>query len=166
MVATKSERRGYQPYARSAVQVNRHFKLVQFIESPWITVVAAAIIALLMLAFLWFNSTLKKSSNEVNLSLKRNTYAELVDWHTSGPLLFRCPVVWLRVRNYNSVPIKELVFHYTLFDQDDKPVDQGNHTITEEIAPGEVKNFFEEYLWFTDFNSNKLGINLTNVKAE
>lgn len=166
MAAIQSGIRKNQPFDNSIENVDRNARFLQFLESPWPTVAAAAVIVGTTLIVLSLISTVKRVDNDVNLSLTRNTYAELVDWHTSGPFMFRCPVAWIRVRNYNSVPIKELVFHYTLYDQDGNQVDHGKHTITEEIAAGRWKNFFEQYFWFTSPASCKLQLKLVNVKAE
>src|ERR1700722_5047492 len=65
--------------------------------------------------------------------LTKRTYMELVDWHVSGLWVINSPVAWIRVFNYNSVPIHNIIFQYNTFDSDGTPLDQGNYTIEESV---------------------------------
>lgn len=158
--------REIQPLEQFIENVDKNARFLQIVEPPWPTVAAAVVIIGAALLVLSLISTVKNAENHLNDNLTRNTYAELVDWHTSGPFMLRCPVAWIRVRNCNAVPIKDMVFHYTLYDQDGKIVDHGKHIISDEIAPGRWKNFFEQYFWFTNPASAKMRLQLINVKSE
>lgn len=96
--------------------------------------------------------------------LTSHTYFELVDWHVSGLWVINCPVAWVRVRNYNSVPIKEITFQYNTFDFDGTPLDQGTYTLDDGVRANSVQNFFELYLGLVNLHTDKLSVKLLSVK--
>lgn len=95
--------------------------------------------------------------------LTKNVYAELVDWHVSGLWVINCPVAWLRIANYNSVPVRNLTVQYNTYDIDGVPLDQGTYTIEDKIAPKSVRNFIELYLGLVSLHSEKLSVKLVSV---
>jgi hypothetical protein len=93
-----------------------------------------------------------------------NTRIELVDWHISGLWVINSPVCWIRVSNYNAVPIKEVTVNYTTYDYDGKPLDHGNYTIDGEVPPGTAKNFIELYIGLVNVDSDQLSVTLESAK--
>ncbi|HEY9718206.1 MAG TPA: hypothetical protein V6C69_12105 [Trichormus sp.] len=102
---------------------------------------------------------------EGNEALQKNIYIELVDWHISGLWVINAPVAWVRVKNYNNVPVKDVTIQYTTFDFDGTQLDQGNTTLGEgaEVPAGQVKNFIEQYLGLVNLRSQKLMVKLVSV---
>jgi hypothetical protein len=92
--------------------------------------------------------------------LTKNTYVELVDWHISGLWVINCPVAWVRVANYNNVPVKDIVINYRTYDFEGHALNTGTYTLEGEIAPGNVKNFIEQYLGLVDLHSEKLSVQI------
>jgi hypothetical protein len=93
--------------------------------------------------------------------LMRNTYSELVDWHISGLWVVNCPVAWVRIANYNNVPIKDIQITYKTYDYEGKQLN--TTTLEGEVAPGNVKNFIEQYLGLVDLRSEKLSVQVVGV---
>lgn len=96
-------------------------------------------------------------------ALTKGAYVELVDWHVSGLWVINCPVAWVRVANYNRIPIKDVTFHYYTYDCDGVQLDHGTYTIEGTVPPGTVKNFIELYLGLVNLHSDKLSIKLEHV---
>lgn len=99
-------------------------------------------------------------------ALTKNCYMELVDWHVAGLWVINSPVAWVRVANYNHVPVKDITFEYTTYDYENKELNRDTYTIEGSVAPGSVKNFIELYLGVVDLNSQKLSVKLVSVKKE
>ncbi|MDP3510248.1 MAG: hypothetical protein Q8T09_19925 [Candidatus Melainabacteria bacterium] len=119
---------------------------------------------LLLVSCLTFTVTVTGCTPELgDATLTQNTRIELVDWHISGLWVINCPVCWIRVANYNNVPIKDITIKYQTFDFDSKPLDQGSYTIDGEVGPGQVKNFIEQYVGIVQVESDKLKIELSTV---
>jgi hypothetical protein len=96
--------------------------------------------------------------------LTRNTVLELVDWHITGLWIINCPVAWVRVTNNNSVPIKEVVLKYYVYDENGVMKNEGDFTIPDSIVqPGVRKDFIELYLGVTDLHSERLKVTLYSV---
>jgi hypothetical protein len=89
----------------------------------------------------------------------------LVDWHISGLWIINCPVAWVRIKNYNAVPIKNILLQYNTYDEDGRPLDEGTCPIEDVMAPGEVRNFIEIYLGLVDIHSEKLSVKLLSVSG-
>jgi hypothetical protein len=118
----------------------------------------------LLASCLTFTVTVTGCTPELgDATLTQNTRIELVDWHISGLWVINCPVCWIRVANYNNVPIKDITIKYQTFDFDSKPLDQGSYTIDGEVGPGQVKNFIEQYVGIVQVESDKLKIELSTV---
>jgi hypothetical protein len=98
-------------------------------------------------------------------TLTDHTYIELVDWHISGLWVINCPVAWVRVANYNSVPIKDIKFQYDTYDVDGNPLDHDTYTIEGTVPPGGVRNFIELYLGLVNLHSEKLSIKIVSVSG-
>ena len=98
--------------------------------------------------------------------LNKRTYLELVDWHISGFWVINSPVAWVRVANYNQVPITDITLQYNTFDADGKPLDEGTFTVPDGqvVAPGATHNFIELYLGFVSLHTEKLSIKLLSVR--
>lgn len=98
-------------------------------------------------------------------ALTQNVRLELVDWHISGLWVINCPVCWLRVENYNHVPITDITVSYVTYDFDGKPLDKGKYTIDGTVGPGAVKNFIEQYIGLVSLESDKISIKLDSVRG-
>lgn len=96
--------------------------------------------------------------------LMSNTRLELVDWHISGLWVINSPVAWIRVTNYNSVPIHDITLEYRSFNSDGAPLDKGTFTIEGTVPAGETKNFIELYLGLVDLYTERLSCKLLSVK--
>jgi hypothetical protein len=96
--------------------------------------------------------------------LTRNTQILLMDWHVAGLWVINCPVAWVRVFNYNQVPIKEITFQYNTFTEEGQPLNEGTFTIEGSVEPQTTKNFIELYLGLVDLPSQRLTIKLLHVK--
>jgi hypothetical protein len=101
--------------------------------------------------------------------LTKNVYMELVDWHVAGLWVINSPVAWVRVMNYNRVPVTNVTFQYNTFDDAGTPLDEGNYTINDSngnavvVPPGVVRNYIELYLGVVNLRSQKLRIKLLSV---
>jgi hypothetical protein len=124
-----------------------------------------SLISMLVLACLMITSLAACGGPEADEALTKNTYIELVDWHISGLWVINAPVAWVRVKNYNNVPIKDVTIQYTTYDFDGTQLDQANNTLGEgaEVPPGQVKNFVEQYLGIVNLHSQKLSVKLVSV---
>ena len=94
---------------------------------------------------------------------------ELVDWHVAGLWVINCPVAWVRVANYNQVPIKEITVQYDTYDYDGRHLDTGRTTLSDSaygggVHPGQVKNFIEQYFGLIDLHSERLTVKLISVE--
>jgi LEA14-like dessication related protein len=89
----------------------------------------------------------------------------LVDWHVSGFWVINCPVAWIRVTNYNNVPIKEIELKYFTYNYDGQKLDEGKYTIEGTVGPHSVKNFIEQYVGLVDLHSEKFSVQLESVSA-
>ena len=97
-------------------------------------------------------------------ALMTRTQIVLMDWHIAGFWVINSPVAWVRVLNYNTVPIKDITFQYQTFTDEGRPLNKGTFTIEGTVAPGSVKNFAELYLGIVDLYSQRLDIKLLSVK--
>ncbi len=95
--------------------------------------------------------------------LTKNTYAQLVDWHVTGFWVINCPVAWIRITNYNHVPIKDIQLQYCTYDYYGQKLNEGHYTIEYTVPPHSVKNFAELYLGLVDLHSEKLSVKLESV---
>jgi len=89
----------------------------------------------------------------------------LVDWHISGLGIINSPVAWVRITNYNTVPIEDIVLSYATYDYDGKQLNEGTCPIIDGKVPaGQAKDFIELYLGLVDINSEQLSVQLQSVK--
>lgn len=95
--------------------------------------------------------------------LTQNTQLNLVDWHITGLWIVNCPVAWVKVTNYNAVPIKDVTFQYNTYAESGQPLDEGTFTIEGDVPPGTNKNFIELYLGIVSLYSEKLSVKLLSV---
>ena len=90
-----------------------------------------------------------------------------MDWHISGFWVINCPVAWLRVTNYNTVPIKDVTVEYTTYDAEGHKLDHGtyliDYTTDHPVGPHDSKNFIELYLGLVDLYSSRLSVKLLSV---
>ena len=100
-----------------------------------------------------------------NRNLTEHTHFELVDWHVSGLWVINCPVAWVRVANYNRIPIKNITFQYDTYDVDGNHLDTGTYVIEESVEPGAVRNFIEQYIGLVSLHSDKLSVKLVSVSG-
>ena len=97
--------------------------------------------------------------------LTKNTHIELVDWHVSGFWVINCPVAWIRVVNYNHVPIKDVEFKYITYDAAGQKLNEGVYTIEGTVPAQGLKNFIEQYIGLVDLQTQSLSIELKSVSA-
>lgn len=97
--------------------------------------------------------------------LTANTKIVLMDWHVAGFWVINSPVAWIRVSNYNNVPIKEITFQYQTFTEDGRLLNKGTFTIEGTVPPQSMKNFIELYLGIVDLYSQRLDVKLLSVKS-
>lgn len=100
-----------------------------------------------------------------DMALTQNVRLEMVDWHIAGLWVINCPVCWLRVYNYNNVPIHDVTLSYVTYDFDGKPLDKGTFVIDGTVPPSNIKNFIEQYIGLVSLESDKLSIKLESVKG-
>jgi len=99
-------------------------------------------------------------------ALTKKVYMELVDWHVAGLWIINSPVAWVRVMNYNKVPVKEITFEYFTYDFQGKLLNRGTYTVPDGVVPaGGMKNFIELYLGCVDLNSQQLQVRLSSVRS-
>jgi nucleotide-binding universal stress UspA family protein len=124
----------------------------------------ASLIVLLLLAFAFrFANTQNPQTNDEQLT--HMTSASLIDWHVSGLWVINSPVAWVRITNYNSVPIKEVTLSYTTYNAAGHPLDTGTYEIDGTVAPHTTRNFVELYLGLVSLESERLSIKLLSVKG-
>ncbi|MBY0357945.1 MAG: hypothetical protein K2W82_08075 [Candidatus Obscuribacterales bacterium] len=114
-------------------------------------------------------SFLLSSCAELDLNsaeLTRNTTIELVDWHVVGLWVINSPVAWVRVTNYNNVPLHDITFEYDTYDLNGKFLNKGEYTIEGTVQPHSSKNFAELYVGLVDLYSERLSIKLLRVKEK
>ena len=101
--------------------------------------------------------------------LAKKVYVELVDWHIVGLWVINCPCCWIRVVNYNNVPVKNIRIRYKTYGYNGELLT--NHTYTLErdkpegvVGPGAAKNFIEQYIGQCDLESDVLSVELESVE--
>jgi hypothetical protein len=98
--------------------------------------------------------------------LARNVYVELVDWHVSGLWIFNTPICWIRVVNYNNVPVKDVRVRFKTFGYNGEQLSNGTYTMEGSVGPRSVKNFVEQTVGLCDIESDMLSIELDAVEKE
>lgn len=83
-------------------------------------VAAATVVVLLCISMQFANAGFRQESQVASA----NTRLELIDWHVSGLWVINSPVAWVKVTNYNNVPIHEITMEYQTFDTNGKPLDR------------------------------------------
>lgn len=106
------------------------------------------------------------SSSPPETELTQNCYAILMDWHIAGFWVVNCPVAWVRITNRNPVPVKDPVLQYITYDAAGNPLDHGTYTIEGTIAPGQTKNFIEQYLGLVSLYTERLSVKLQSVSRD
>ena len=137
-----------------------HFNKTTHPNPRNVIVVIAIVIAIALSPFV-LHACQPQISGDAELT--KRTYLELVDWHVSGLWIINCPVTWIRVANYNAVPIHDIVFQYNTYDYEGKPLDEGTYTIEDSVAPGTTRNFIELYVGLVNLHSDKLSVKLLSV---
>lgn len=125
---------------------------------------AGTLTALLIVCLTCFGLFACESIDPERSTLTANTRLELVDWHISGLWVINSPVAWLRVSNYNNVPIHDITLEYQSFTAEGRPLDKGTFTIEGTVPPGQTKNFIELYLGLVDLYTERLSVRLLSVK--
>lgn len=101
--------------------------------------------------------------------LTRNVHLELVDWHIVGLWVMNCPCCWIRVANYNNVPVKNVRIRYKTFGYRGELLTEGTYTLSGAksedavVKAGSVKNFIEQYIGLVDLESDMLQVELISV---
>ncbi len=93
-------------------------------------------------------------------------YVELVDWHVSGLWIFNTPICWIRVVNYNNVPVKDVRVRFKTFGYNGEQLSNGTYTMEGSVGPRSVKNFVEQTVGLCDIESDMLSIELDAVEKE
>ena len=97
--------------------------------------------------------------------LTKNVYLELVDWHIVGLWVINCPVCWIRVKNYNNVPIKNVCFQYKTYGYEGELLTTGTYKLEYDVPARGLKNCIEQYVGLVDLESDMLSIDLLSVEA-
>ncbi len=126
------------------------------------------ITAAVLTAFLFISSFTAGCTNlsPGNRDLAKNVHVELVDWHISGLMIFNTPVCWIRVCNYNSVPVKDVRVKYKTFGYNGQILSEGTYTMEGTVGPRSVKNFVEQTVGLVDLESDMLSIEMDAVEQE
>ena len=101
--------------------------------------------------------------------LAKNVHLELVDWHIVGLWVMNCPCCWIRVANYNDVPVKNVCIRYKTFGYNGEQLSEGTYTLSgatpadATVKAGSVKNFIEQYIGLVDLESDMLQVELVSV---
>ncbi len=101
-----------------------------------------------------------------SFELSKNVHVELIDWHIAGLWIINCPVCWVRVSNYNNVPVKEVCIRFRTFGYDGKVLSEGTYTMEGTVGPVSVKNFMEQTVGVVDIESDMLSVDLVSVEPE
>lgn len=125
---------------------------------------AAGVIALFVLLGTMTTGCSMESAG--NRDLAKNVHVELVDWHISGLLIFNTPICWIRVVNYNNVPVKDVRVRYKTFGYNGQLLSEGKYTMEGAVGPRSVKNFVEQTVGLVDLESDMLSIELDAVEQE
>lgn len=97
--------------------------------------------------------------------LTKNVYIELVDWHIVGLWVINCPCCWIRVKNYNNVPIKDVCFRYRTYGYDGELLTVGTYKLEYDVPAGGIKNCIEQYIGLVDLESDMLSLEIVSVEA-
>jgi len=116
----------------------------------------------MVLALSLFGCDIHSTQDE---QLKNNTLITLMDWHVAGFWVINSPVAWIRVANYNAIPIKEITVEYQTFSEDGRPLNTGTFTIEGTVKARSMSNFAELYLGIVDLYSQRLQVKLLSVKS-
>lgn len=122
-----------------------------------------SLLSLLMITVISMTCLTSCAGPESDSELTKNTYIELVDWHVSGLWVINCPVAWIRVANYNRVPVKDVTIEYDTYDYSGALLNKGTYTFEGSVAAASMKNFIEQYLGCVDLHSDKLSVKLLSV---
>ncbi|MBX9671101.1 MAG: hypothetical protein K2X93_26160 [Candidatus Obscuribacterales bacterium] len=130
-----------------------------------VTVFSTAVIALLSTVVV---SVLSSCGAHTigSVELGKKVYVELVDWHISGLWIFNCPICWIRVVNYNDVPVKEVRVRFKTFGYNGQELSEGTYTMEGTIGARSVKNFVEQTVGVVDLESDMLSIELDAVEPD
>jgi len=124
------------------------------------TLVGLLLIAALGMVFFGCAS----SEEEPDQLLTRNVRCELVDWHPANAFgVVRCPIAWIRIINYNNVPIKHVKVQFVTYDIQGELLNRDTYELEGEVPPGSAQNFTEQYLGLVNTHSEKLGVTLASV---
>lgn len=96
-------------------------------------------------------------------ALAKNVYLELVDWHIVGLWVINSPCCWIRVVNYNDVPVKNVTIRYRTFGYGGEPLTVGTYKMDGTVQAGSAKNFIEQYIGNVDLESDMLSVELVSV---
>ena len=102
--------------------------------------------------------------------LTKNVHLELVDWHIVGLWVMNCPCCWVRVANYNDVPVKNVTIRYKTFGYKGEKLTEGTYTLSGAtpadavVKAGSVKNFIEQYIGLVELESDMLSVELVSVE--
>lgn len=111
----------------------------------------------------WQEQSKQHQENSLQSYLKRNTAVKIVDWNSDWFLGLCWPVIWLRIANNNTLPIKNAKIRYRTYDSDNQMLNEGTYCIEGEVKPGERKNFFGQTPGIIDIRSAKLSVELVTV---
>lgn len=101
--------------------------------------------------------------------LTKNVHLELVDWHIVGLWVMNCPCGWIRVANYNKVPVKNVRIRYKTFGYNGEQLNESTYILSGAtpadgtVKAGGVKNFIEQYIGLVDLESDMLSVELISV---
>jgi hypothetical protein len=102
--------------------------------------------------------------------LTKNVHLELVDWHIVGLWVINSPCCWIRVANYNNVPVKNVTIRYKTFGYRGEMLNESTYTLSGAtpadavVKAGSVKNFIEQYIGLVALESDMLSVELVSVE--
>lgn len=130
------------------------------------------IASLLLVIYIGFKMFVGTFHGPGDPELTKNVHIELVDWHIVGLWVINSPCCWIRVANYNNVPVKNVTIKYKTFGYKGEQLSEGTYTLSSAtpadavVKAGSVKNFIEQYIGLVDLESDMLMVELVSVERQ
>ncbi len=131
------------------------------------TIVALALLVTLFLSIKELSGCIGHGPGDPELT--KNIHLELVDWHIVGLWVMNCPCGWVRVANYNKVPVKNVRVRFKTFGYNGEQLNESTYILSGAtpadgtVKAGGVKNFIEQYMGLVDLESDMLSVELVSV---
>jgi len=128
------------------------------------------IVAVLLIGYIGLKMFLGSFKGPGDPELTKNVHLELVDWHIVGLWVINSPCCWVRVANYNNVPVRNVKIRYKTFGYRGEQLTEGTYYLSgatpadATVKAGSMKNFIEQYIGLVDLESDMLSIELVSVE--